>query len=241
MKKRYVIRAAVTVVLCVAFLNVAFRNYVANYYPARSYEPETEQFGETEKYIIIGDPESTCGFIFYPGAKVEETAYIPLLDAISGADICCVLVKMPHRLAIFSPNAATEAMEQLSGVEHWYLGGHSLGGAVSASYASAHESELDGLVLLGSYPTGKLDALPVLSVYGSEDDILSRGAYARGIARVEDLTERVIDGGNHSYFGDYGLQKGDGTATISVQEQWQETADYILNFFVEHSDTTSGE
>ena len=238
MKKRNLIRAAVTAVLCVALLNVAFRNYVADYYPARSYEPETEWFEETEDYIILGNPGSTCGFIFYPGGKVEETAYIPLLDAICGADVCCVLVKVPYRLAIFSPNAATEVMSSLDSVEHWYLGGHSLGGTVSASYASKHEGELDGLVLLGSYPTRTLDGLPVLSVYGSEDGILSRGSYARGIARVEDLTERVIDGGNHSYFGDYGLQKGDGTATIPVQEQWQETADYILNFFADHGDTT---
>lgn len=234
MKKSTLIRAAVTAVLCVAVLNVAFRNYVGNYYHAKSYELQTEQMEETEDYIILGNPDSTYGFIFYPGARVEETAYIPLLDELSGADICCVLVKMPYRLAIFSPGAAEEVMGTFDGIEHWYLGGHSLGGAMAASYAASHEDELDGLVLLAAYPTKELEALPVLSVYGSEDGVLSMERYEGAIGRAEELTECVIEGGNHSGFGNYGQQKKDYAATISAEEQWQETVDYMLNFFAEN-------
>ena len=46
-----------------------------------------------------------------------------------------------------------------------------------------------------------------------------------------DFTEIVIEGGCHAYFGMYGLQKGDGTPTISAEEQIILTADYIFNFF----------
>ena len=233
MKKSSLIRAAVTAVLCVAVLNVIFRNYVGNYYHAKSYQLHTEQFEETEDYIVLGNPDSEYGFIFYPGARVEETAYIPLLDELSGADICCVLVKMPYRLAIFSPNAAADVMESVDGIEHWYLGGHSLGGAMAASYAASHEDELEGLVLLAAYPTRELEELPVLSVYGSEDGVLSRKTYERAIGRAGELTEHVIEGGNHSGFGNYGQQKKDHAATVTAEEQWQETVDYILNFIAE--------
>ena len=40
--------------------------------------------------------------------------------------------------------------------------------------------------------------------------------------------EHVITGGKHAWFGSYGEQKGDGTAAISHEEQWQETVNYIL-------------
>jgi hypothetical protein len=31
-----------------------------------------------------------------------------------------------------------------------------------------------------------------------------------------------MEGGNHAQFGDYGLQPGDGTASISPEAQWQQ-------------------
>lgn len=42
----------------------------------------------------------------------------------------------------------------------WYVGGHSLGGAMAASYAAKHTDELDGLVLLAAYSTADLTGQP---------------------------------------------------------------------------------
>ena len=36
---------------------------------------------------------------------------------------------------------------------------------------------------------------------------------------------QVIQGGNHAQFGNYGLQPGDGTATISAADQQRQAAD----------------
>lgn len=38
-----------------------------------------------------------------------------------------------------------------------------------------------------------------------------------------------IPGGNHAQFGNYGVQKGDGTASISAEEQQVQTALAISN------------
>jgi hypothetical protein len=46
------------------------------------------------------------------------------------------------------------------------------------------------------------------------------------------LTERVIIGGNHSYFGMYGVQNGDKAATVSNAEQIELTASYIVEFIL---------
>lgn len=97
-------------------------------------------------YIAYGDPQSETGLIFYPGAKVEETAYAPVMDGLAQQGIFCVTVKMPAHLAIFKPNAADEVRQEFGEVKHWYLAGHSLGGAMAGSYAAKHESELAGLI-----------------------------------------------------------------------------------------------
>lgn len=44
------------------------------------------------------------------------------------------------------------------------------------------------------------------------------------------LTEYVIDGGNHAQFGSYGKQSGDGVATISPENQRIQTEMEILEF-----------
>ena len=45
---------------------------------------------------------------------------------------------------------------------------------------------------------------------------------------LPDTTERiVVEGGNHAYFGNYGEQEGDGTATISREQQQEEAVNAI--------------
>lgn len=225
-----IIRIVVFVILLVTLLVGAGKRYLEEYYPAREYEIKSEVSLETENYIVYGDTQSETGFIFYPGAKVEETAYVPILDELAETGVCCVLVKMPYHLAIFDSDAAGQVMQDLPEVENWYLGGHSLGGAMAAGYAAEHESEFAGLILLAAYPTEELANLPVLSIYGSEDSVLNYEKYEESIPYAKNLTEHVIEGGNHANFGNYGVQEGDGTAEISGEEQWQDTVDYILNF-----------
>ena len=80
-----------------------------------------------------------CGFIFYPGGKVEYTAYAPLM---------CVLLKMPLNLAVLDVNAADSVFDMFPEISSWYIGGHSLGGSMAASYALENTDKLEGLVLL---------------------------------------------------------------------------------------------
>lgn len=92
------------------------------------------------------------------------------------------------------------------------------------------EPELDGLVLLAAYSTADLtdSGLQVYSTYGSKDGVLNREKYEANRTNLpQDTTETVIDGGCHAGFGSYGAQKGDGTPTISAEEQQQQTADAL--------------
>ena len=89
---------------------------------------------------------------------------------------------------------------------------------------------LAGLVLLAAYSTDDLSGtdLQALTVYGTADEVLNRGKYDTCRANLHsDTIEVVIQGGCHSYFGSYGMQDGDGTPTITNEEQLTRTADAI--------------
>ncbi len=230
--KAFIRGAAITLSLLVILLG-AFFIYTQDYYRAddavaAASLPEgvvsVERLGDLTVVTPLAPGEN--GFIFYPGGKVEESAYLPLLEKLASNGITCVLVKMPFRLAVFGVNRADEARDKLAQVKRWYIGGHSLGGAMAGAYASGREQELCGLILLASYPAKEVN-LPAIALYGSEDGVLKR----EKLGGVENFIE--IPGGNHANFGNYGQQAGDGVATISREEQQDICVDAILEFMEE--------
>ena len=193
---------------------------------------------EMPEGLYLDGPGNETALIFYPGAKVEYTAYLPLLSELADQGIDCFLIKMPCNLAIFGQNKAKKIMDSYE-YDHWYLSGHSLGGAMAASYASGHLESLNGLVLLAAYPTKSLksDSFSVLSLYGSEDGVLNMEKVEEGKAYMPvDYAEVCIEGGNHAQFGNYGEQKGDHAAEISREEQQAQTVEVILNMMEAHKD-----
>lgn len=165
----------------------------------------------------------STAFIFYPGGKVEADAYLPLLSSLSDKGITCILVKMPFHLAVFNIRGADKVLPYLADFDHYYIGGHSLGGAMASSYVKSHQEQFEGLILLGAYPVNEIN-LPTLALYGSNDLVLDKTKLIDTI----DLNEIV--GGNHAYFGNYGEQDGDGTAAITREQQQDITMDNIINF-----------
>lgn len=225
--------AAVLILCCVCWI------YAADYYHADgaaitamslAADVAVEQKENTLTFI----PEKAeIGLIFYPGGKVEYTAYAPLMHALADNGVLCVLVRMPLNLAILDMNAANGLPEQYPQIRNWYIGGHSLGGSMAASHAAKNASAYDGLVLLASYSTADFSAsgLPVISIYGSEDGVLNMEKYAeyrRNLPAA--FEEHIIEGGCHAGFGSYGPQDGDGVPTITGEEQIAETVRLLTVF-----------
>lgn len=208
--------------------------YVSDYYRAdeaadQAMLPnETVTVERTDDFVVFSPAEPVAGFIFYPGGKVEHTAYAPLMRALAERDILCVVVQMPFNLAVLDMNAAEGIPERFPEVEAWYIGGHSLGGSMAASHAADNADTFDGLALLAAYSTADVTGLEVISVYGDQDQVLNMEKYEKYRANLpETAVETVIEGGNHAQFGSYGAQSGDGEATISAEEQIRITADLL--------------
>ena len=236
--KRKILIIPVSIVSALALLFGACAIYLGDYYRAdegaiAAFSPEENiSVFTSENGNVVFEPENaTVGLIFYPGGKVDHNAYQLLMSELAREGILCVLVEMPFRLAVFDINAADGIQKQYPEIEDWYIGGHSLGGSMAASYLSDHADEYEGLILLGSYSTADLSdtELDVLSIYGSEDMVLNREKYDKNKSNLpEDFTEVIIEGGCHAYFGMYGAQDGDGIPTISNHEQIRLTVESII-------------
>ncbi len=186
----------------------------------------------SEKAVAFVPSQPHAGFIFYPGAKVQPEAYVPLMRRCAEQGVLSILVKPTFNLAILDPTAADGLAQHFPAIDRWFIGGHSLGGVVASQYAADHPGDFDAVVLLGSYSTANLSAFggDVLLVCGSNDQVLNRQKYEEAKSNLPTTArELVIQGGNHAQFGNYGEQAGDGTATISAVDQQAQTAAAIAN------------
>ena len=183
----------------------------------------------TETGWLFDGPADENALIFYPGAKVEETAYAPMLHRLAAEGMDVYLVKMPLRFAFLGIHKAERIVDQ-AGYRQYFIGGHSLGGAMAAIYASEHETDFAGEILFAAYPT-KETTLDTQIIYGSEDGVVNVDRIKAAPSLVSGrFEEYVIPGGNHAQFGDYGKQIGDGEASITAREQQEQTAKEILRF-----------
>jgi pimeloyl-ACP methyl ester carboxylesterase len=180
------------------------------------------------------DPRSV-GLAFYPGAKVDPQAYAHVLRPLAEAGFPVVIFKPPYNLAVLRPNAANAVIgDPDDTIDRWVVGGHSLGGAMASSYAEQDHDELSGLLLYAAYPVNDMSersGLAVMSVFGTDDGLATPADIEERASDLPASTEYVaIDGAIHSFFGDYGLQRGDGTPAVSRTVAQGEIAAASLRF-----------
>lgn len=197
------------------------------------------ELNDNEVYFLPAEfsGNENVGIIFYPGAKVQKEAYFPLGLEMAKKGYAVIIPGMPANFSLFNIYAAKDYIEdtdRFSYIDKWYLAGHSLGGVCAGKVIERYPDKYEGLILLASYVTDDIsnygDKVKILSIYGSEDKVLSIEQYEKNKSNLCNLTEKVIKGGNHGYFGNYGEQKGDGIASISREEQIEETANAVDDF-----------
>lgn len=229
----------ITVLGLIVVLVGTFFGYVSDFYDAD--ETAYAFLENTEEVQFVGqDPihfapaeSSDVGIIFYPGGKVDEVAYTPLIQPLAEMGYNTFIPEMPFHLAVFDVDAADAIIENNPEINHWYVGGHSLGAAMAASYAANNLDKVEGLIILAGYSTADLSqsSLPVLALYGSKDKVMDAEKVAEYRSNLPANTiEETILGGNHAQFGRYGEQDGDGQAEISIEEQLNNTITSIHEF-----------
>lgn len=197
MKKKIIIGliSSIIVLAGVFMLYFCTGNYSAN-------EEVLEYLNSTENvkiskinegYFFDGPGEETA-IIFYPGAKVEYTAYAKLMYEIAESGRDCFLVKMPFNFAIFGVYKAENIINSYE-YKNWYISGHSVGGAMACVYTTDKPEKIAGVITLAAYPTKDLpNNIEFISIYGSEDKVLNKEKYNNAKKYLpENYQENVIE------------------------------------------------
>ena len=187
-----------------------------------------DQVKVTNDRWIVFEPvgaQPTTGFIFYPGARVDERSYAPPMRELAEQGYLAVIVPMPLNLAIFDPTAAQKVIAAYPQITNWAIGGHSMGGAMAVTYAHDHLDTIEGVALWAAYPQ-ESDSLAdqpnvsAVAIFGTNDGLVDPGERQKAVDFMPPtMPEVLIEGGSHAQFGYYGDQPNDNPATISHHEQ----------------------
>ncbi len=220
--------------ILIAFLILAFLGFWAyvqiRTYPAEDYylnlimTNDNILVNEETYYFIISttspDP-SARPIIFYPGGLVAPEAYLYKMGMVaSNLNTTVFIIKAPFNAAIFGTGAAGVIIKNYEIEEAW-VGGHSLGGIAACRFVSKTPDQVYGLYLYGSYCDQDLSDFSgrLVSIIGLQDLIINRENYSNAKSQLPAGAELMeIEGLNHSDFGNYGLQKGDGRSNLTNEQ-----------------------
>ena len=210
-------------------------------YPARmvalSALESTDKVTITKDKWIVFEPdmETDTGLIFYPGGLVEPTAYAPILHQIAEKGVLVIINPMPLNLAIINTGAASAVIDAYPEISTWIIAGHSLGGASAAIFTENNPKKIDAIALWDSYPPDSADlsdnTISVISIFGTTNNIPNTDNFNEKKHLLPADTIFIgIEGANHAQFGDYGPQRGDVVASMSLTEQHEKVAEIMLDF-----------
>ncbi|AEG18213.1 alpha/beta fold hydrolase [Methanobacterium paludis] len=231
----------VTILAVIFVMTVAFIYYVSDYYHADNRalavlkSTESYNVSDTPDYITFTPSSngSTTGIIIYPGAKIQAEAYSVIASKLAQKGYTTVIVKMPFNLAFLGVDKADGVIAKHGEIDKWVIAGHSLGGVFASEYALKHEDKISGVIYLGAYPSTNASnaTFKALSIRGSLDGLTTDKSISENLGKFPANTTFVtIAGGNHYNFGDYGVQAGDNSSTITRKEQQDKTVSYIVGF-----------
>lgn len=187
-----------------------------------------------------------CAFLFIPGANVHPEAYAGIARQLSDQGILVVVQNtapyyLPSTLVGSGQAELQSIMQDVETqyeIKDWGIGGHDMGMLPAAFLVE--KLELSKLVLWGAYSPWKVDLSEskanVLVVMASNDgywkaksesDIQAFRSLLPPEAGTASTPERgstmfkMIEGGNHTGFAQYGPMPQDGERTIRLEEQQQ--------------------
>ncbi len=195
-----------------------------------------------EPWLIFSPTQdaTNTGFIFYPGGRVDPRAYASLMRTIAMEGYLVIVPSMPLNIAIFAANSADKIVAEYPDVDHWVIGGHSVGGTAAALYTDKHPEIIDGLAIWASYPADSTDIsdldIPVVSIYGSREVRVNDTSIGERKHLLPEDTHYIrIEGGDHHQFGSYEIDPQDHLATTSRASQHQQIIEATLEILREVS------
>lgn len=231
-----------------------FLAFSCSYLPEESVQADEFLKSDNGDYAMFYSANSIPdkAMVFIPGGLVDPFVYACWIEKLveRSPEFAVLLMKYPSNLAISNIGKASKIINEFENVNHWIIGGHSLGGVVAATLVSDYPDSFDGLVLMASWSREATNLSEwegsVLSFYASEDQLATAGEVETNSIYLPEGTQLnepggflemtnktyyyEIEGGNHAGFGCYGAQDGDGDATITPVEQQEQLINVLQSY-----------
>lgn len=210
-----------------------FLFYINDYYHVSDSAMQiSQEMTEDDDGDLYFKGETDRGFIIYPGNRVDIRAYAGLAQDLNFEGDEVVIARAPYRLTFLDDNLADRIIAKNKEIKEWYIVGIDQGGYAASRYIAVNPQKVEGVVFLGSYPRANLEEIDIrsLAIVGDRDELVNRMKIESNDYYPQDSSVVSLAGGNHSYFGDYGLLNGDDPALISPGEQQRQTAKEILDW-----------
>lgn len=216
---------AVFIVVILLYFNKAFPKAL------EIAEGEMELVGKD--YCFFGD--KSVGFIIFSGVKTDDRAYAYIAKLLHEAGYTVIIPKQLFHISAFGTRHGMEIMESHPKVRQWILIGHSLGGMPASRIAAARPDKVMGIALLATFASTDLSGLDIsaIRICAENDGIMNNENMDRFSGNLPSKSDKVmIKGANHQGFGAYdALSNRDGEASITWQEQNEQSVRLILDFF----------
>lgn len=222
------------IILLVFGIVINFINYSVDFNIKNflQYESKYLNIIDTKDYIFLSTKTINSSdyydtsIVFYSGAFVDERSYLPLLSELAKEGMNVYIIKSLINFNLFTTSKVNNILKN-DNCKNVVFMGHSLGGTSLLRYIynnKKYEYKIAGVVLLASYGIDKYDFsnsnIRFLSIVGSNDGIINFEKHESYKSKLPINTlYGVIDGGNHSYFGNYGFQRGDIISDINIEKQ----------------------
>lgn len=203
MKKRVFIPLVILAILLTAILLFLNQEAPANAVNFQAMASDALVTVSENREAIVCTPIKNKATTALEGANVAPQSFAYAGRKIAEAGIQVFLFKMPFSLALFDLGAVYAYPAQYPEIEHWALGGFSLGGSSAAFALANKERRFEALILYASYTDAKHSlwdkAVKVLSISGSNDGLATPSNIEEGKTLLPPDTQYlVIPGGNHT-------------------------------------------
>jgi pimeloyl-ACP methyl ester carboxylesterase len=201
-----------------------------SYLASKTYAPDMDQVKLIENNTLLTLTELSDHYlitprdiintqptiIFYTGGLVSPASYLYNISLIAvKTNSRAIIIKPPLSLAII-PSLSIKTLIDRYGLQGITLAGHSLGG-VAACYAYDKYLPINKIILMGSYCNNDIsqEKVKVIALNGSRDEIISRTNLEKAKKNTPNDSQYItIEGANHSIWGSYGQQQGDGPSDL---------------------------
>ncbi|MGL5042766.1 MAG: alpha/beta hydrolase [Culicoidibacterales bacterium] len=244
MKKSKIILLSILAVVVLALGGGLF--YLTNSFPVveqqlSAQEMSTYEYTEHKDYFYFPSQTENKkeGVIIYQGAKVQPLNYARIANGLQQQGYEVFIGKMPFTWSFLKGDLAGDIINEFSTITSWYLGGHSLGGAMISSYADKNLTDkIAGVFFLAAYPATDMSqtSVPMLYIFAENDGLITSDKREKALLKGSNspfTRAEYIIGGNHAQFGNYGKQAGDNDATIDHILQQEQTVGFMVKWMME--------